>query len=162
MIPHVSITLRILQSTLRYFIFFNLHNGPGIRSASGSPLEMQMRPGEVKDLLRSHSKLVIEWQHKLWSPNPSPVGSSQLKSERKGANRQANEWKHWLLGVPDFSCPLWKKLQTRRTILCHLREKVCSYTGIQLLKTRQGKSVLGPVLIASIFSLFSLAFPSRL
>ena len=58
MIPHVSITLRILQSTLRYFIFFSLHNGPGIRSASGSPLEMQMRPGEVKDLLRSHSKLV--------------------------------------------------------------------------------------------------------
>ena len=56
-----------------------------------SPLEMKMRPREVKDLLRSHSKLVTEWQQKLWSPNPSPVGSSQLKSERKGANRQAPE-----------------------------------------------------------------------
>ena len=34
MIPHMSTALHILQSTLRYFILFNLHNDSGIRSAS--------------------------------------------------------------------------------------------------------------------------------
>lgn len=90
MIPHVSIRLRILQSTLKYFIFFDLHNDLG-SDQHHSPLEMKMRPREVKDLLRSHSKLVIEWQHKLCFPNPSPGGSSHLKSERKGTKRQASE-----------------------------------------------------------------------
>ena len=59
MIPHVSIRLRILQSTLKYFIFFDLHNDLG-SDQHHSPLEMKMRPREVKDLLRSHSKLVTE------------------------------------------------------------------------------------------------------